>query len=414
MVSRYASYADPYTGRSDSFGADVRVAARSETMIHGRAYRMGRLLQIALVSATLAVALNSAAEASAFRLSDGLQVGVNLHPLNFPAPPVLDESVALGVSLVRVDVHWSWLAWAGPNPADWDRERSHDLDLFLDAAAQRGIRVVATVLDTPCWASSAPDKECATPEGRDRALPYPPTDPQDFAMFMRDLVHFAHGRIQTWEIWNEPNVSRFWKQPDPVAYVRLLRMAYLAIKTGDADALVLAGSLATVDAGESEYGTLSFLRGMYAAGAAPYFDALSYHAYTDGNAPEWFDARRPMHSFAHSVPLLRQVMAQEFGDHRPIWLTESGWTTVDVKRCSGCDAGTPPTSEEDQAAYLRGTVRMTRTWDYVAALLWYELVDESAPDSGDWEGHFGLLRRDGQLGLSAKPAAAVFHSIAHG
>ncbi|MHB8645855.1 MAG: GH39 family glycosyl hydrolase [Thermomicrobiales bacterium] len=383
-------------------------------MRSGRPYHLRGFLRLVLVSACLSVALNAAVVASAPAPPGALQVGVNLHPLNFPAAPVLDQSVALGVALVRIDIHWSWLAWAGPDPVNWDTARSRDLDGFLDAATQRGIRIVATVLDTPCWASSAPDKECSTVAGRDRALPYPPADAQDFAAFMRDLVRFARGRIQTWEVWNEPNVSHFWNHPDPAAYVRLLQAAYSAIKTVDPNALVLAGALATVDAGEPEYETLRYLRGMYAAGAAPFFDALSYHAYTNGNAPDWFDARRPMHSFAQSVPMIRQVMTQEFGDQRSIWLTESGWTTVDVSHCSPpCDAGTPQTSEARQAAYLIETVRITRGWNYVAALVWYELVDESTADTADWEGHFGLLRRDGPTQFSPKMAATAFASVAH-
>mgnify|MGYP001293452045 CR=1 FL=1 len=382
-------------------------------MISEYPYRLRGFLRLVLTGVCLSVALNAAVVASASVPTSGLQIGVNLHPLNFPAVPALDQSVALGVSLVRIDIHWSWLAWAGPDPANWDVARTHDLDVFLDAAAQRGIQIVATVLDTPCWASSAPDKECSTATGRDRASSFPPADAQDFAAFIADFVRFARGRIQTWEVWNEPNVSHFWSHPDPAAYTRLLQAAYPAIKAVDPTALVLAGALATVDASEPEYGTLRYLRGMYAAGAAPFFDALSYHPYTNGNAPDWFDARRPMHSFAQSVPMIRQVMTQEFGDQRPIWLTESGWTTVDVARCATCVAGTPQTSEERQAAYLIETVRITRGWNYVVALLWYELIDESAPDSADWEGHFGLLRRDGQMRLSPKVAATVFQAIAH-
>jgi len=383
-------------------------------MVSGSPHYTRGFLRLALVGACLTIALNAAVVARAETPPGNLQIGVNLHPLNFPAAPVLDQSVALGVSLVRIDIHWSWLAWAGPDPVNWDAARTHDLDLFLDAAAQRGIQIVATVLDTPCWASSMPGKECSTATGRDQALSYAPTDPQDFATFMRDLVRFAHGRIQTWEVWNEPNVSHFWHHPDPAAYTRLLQAAYPAIKAGDPHALVLAGALAAVDTSEPEYDTVGFLRGMYAAGAAPYFDALSYHPYTNGNAPDWFDARRPMHSFVQSVPMIRQVMTREFGDQRPIWLTESGWTTVDVSRCATCDAGTPRTSEERQAAYLLETVRITRGWNYVAALLWYELVDESTPDSADWEGHFGLVRRDAQMHFSPKAAAIALASVTHG
>src|SRR5438067_4770947 len=48
-----------------------------------------------------------------------LPLGVNLHPLQniyaiYPPDQLADRVVALGASVVRIDVHWDWLEWTGP------------------------------------------------------------------------------------------------------------------------------------------------------------------------------------------------------------------------------------------------------------------------------------------------------------
>ena len=44
------------------------------------------------------------------------------------------------------------------------------------------------------------------------------------------------------EIWNEPNLSGFWKpEPQPERYARLVASAYEAIKAADPGIQVIAG-----------------------------------------------------------------------------------------------------------------------------------------------------------------------------
>jgi hypothetical protein len=187
-------------------------------------------------------------------------------------------------------------------------------------------------------------------------------------------------RIQYYEIWNEPNIGRFWAQPDPVAYTRLLRAAYRAIKAQDPTAQVLAGATSGADA--------SFINQMYEAGAKEYFDALSVHPYSGTQAPD--ACSQPSRSFRCGVEEIRRVMLRH-GDTRPLWLTELG---------ESVSAGVDPAT---QASYVTRAFSLIRRWSYVRGAVWYELYDDPTGHDGE---HYGLF--DG--GLCPRPAASAFRS----
>lgn len=333
--------------------------------------------------------------------------GVNLHPLQdiyavYSPDALLDRVVGIDADTVRIDVHWDWLEWTGPGVDQWDPDQLARLDAFVDAAQQRHVHVLAVVMDTPCWASSDPSKVC-DPAYTRYNWREPPTNSADYAAFLRRLVHRYRGRIQAWEIWNEPNLPLFWTHPDPVAYTRLVQAAYPAIKSSDPTALVLAGALAPIEAGGPGISTADFLDAMYRAGARGSFDALSIHPYTGLRPPTADDPNAPAHSFVQTVPALHQEMLRA-GDDHPIWITEAGWpTTLACDSCAGNGSGI---DEAVQAADLREEIHLIRSWDYVQGFLWYELVDRGGATATSPEDHFGLLRHD----LSPKPAADAFRA----
>lgn len=330
------------------------------------------------------------------RLDTDVGVGINMHPLQesyrvIPVARQLDAVTQLGASMVRIDIDWAMLERDSPGRAAWDRDATGRLNGFLDEATRRRISVVATVLATPCWASSDPEREC-TGSSRHYDQRYPPRSPDAYASFARELVQFAHGRIQIWEVWNEPNIAQFWISPDPLAYTALLRAAYTAIKGADPAATVLGGSLAVQNPAPGHIDTLEFADALYRAGADSFFDRLSYHPYTDGLPPAWYDARWPMSSFTRSIEALREMQLR-YGDTRPIWLTESGWTTI-TGRCDDCFSPRLAVSEQAQGDALIHAIQTARGWDFVEAYLAYELIDRARGATTSYEDHFGLFRQD--------------------
>jgi hypothetical protein len=310
--------------------------------------------------------------------------GVNMHPLQdryarYPPAQTLQLAAEIGASVVRIDIHWGWIEYVRPGTAFWYLPQIHQLDAFLADAARRHIRVVATVMDTPCWASNEPGKHCPPSRPHYRGN-YPPISPRPYRNFLARLVRHVGRRIQYYEIWNEPNLTRFWAHHDPVAYTRLLQVAYGAIKTQNPSAQILAGATSGAD--------VTFIERMYEAGAEGYFDALSVHPYSASRSPDTCATTR--RSFRCGVQQVRRVMLRH-RDTRPIWLTEFG---------ESVSAGATPST---QTRYVTQSLSLIRHWSYVRGAVWYELYDDPTGHDGE---HFGLFRGN----LCPRPAATAFRS----
>jgi hypothetical protein len=240
----------------------------------------------------------------------------------------------------------------------------------------------------------------------------PLTDVQSWGDDVYDIVHRYRGRVAAYQICNEPNLAEMWHKPryaDPAEYVSFLREAYLRAKEADPNCIIVSAGLAVNGGmGELAMDDVQFLRGMYAAGAKPYFDVLGSHPYGFGYAPE--DATsNPTHCFRR-VEQQRAVMVQYGDGAKPIWATEVGWILEPPAWCS--DFGGWPgwwwqrVSEQTQADYLVRAYRYARTnwpwmdvmfvwnmdynlvpWnEYCEPIGWFAIVNHAgAPRSAYWE-----------------------------
>ncbi|HFC11887.1 MAG TPA: hypothetical protein ENJ56_03510 [Anaerolineae bacterium] len=231
--------------------------------------------------------------------------------------------------------------------------------------------VYLVVGGSPCWAAADPYKNCQW-DSYDRAAG--PSNSADYANMMRELVRRHGKQVVAWEVWNEPNIGRFWTNPDPVAYTNLLAAASAAIKDQQWNATVLGGALAGTD--------VNFLLGMYAQDAAQYYDALSIHPYATG-APN--DCSQYMASFYCGVEGMRAMMIHN-KDYKPMWLTEFGWSSLN---------GQGGVGEYNQQRYLQQSIERIQQWDFVPVASWYNLIDTNFDQSAAVsEHHMGLFYSD--------------------
>jgi hypothetical protein len=91
---------------------------------------------------------------------------------------------------------------------------------------------------------------------------------------------------------------------------------------------------------------------------------------------------------------------QRNGDSRPIWLTESGWSTSTLRTPDHWRNGV---SEAAQATFMRQQAEQVARWPYVKVNIWFNLLDAGS-DRADKYSNCGLVRVDG----TAKPAFAAF------
>ncbi|GAA4669892.1 hypothetical protein [Nocardioides nanhaiensis] len=280
---------------------------------------------------------------------------------------------ALGMRRLRVDLSWAFVE-RQRGRYDWSAN-----DRVFGAARAAGLQVLAVVGYAPSWATSS----AGTP------------DAAGFADFVSAAARRYGPTVAAWEIWNEPNLERFWDAPDPEGYARLVAAAAPRLAALDPAAAVVVGSLApAVDARDgSQISPETFLRRFYAALPRPLprglFDAVSVHPYSYPALPagdeEW-------NTFAR-LPEIREVMVQAGDSRSRVWLTEYGAPTGTSDRA---------VSTGLQSRMLVEAVREARRLPFVSALYLYSYRDAGS-SPGDPEANFGVVRADG----GAKPALAA-------
>lgn len=191
-------------------------------------------------------------------------------------------------------------------------------DLVVGHAQANGLKVIARIGYTPDWARP-PDTPLTylDREGYD-----------DFAAFAAAFAARYRGVVDYLIIGNEPNLSFEWgyRPTTPQDYVDLLASVYPAVKAANPDVIILAGALApTIEPEGSPWATndLTYLQGMYEAGAANYFDGLAVHAYGLSFPPD--SAPDPNVLNFRRIELVRQIMLDHDDGGTPIYVTESGW-----------------------------------------------------------------------------------------
>ena len=329
-------------------------------------------------------------------------VGENYHPLwqgmdSSTRGTVLDEVQASGAPWIRLDIGWHNIQPAGPDRYDLDGGVAV-VDRAIREANERGLKILLLFYWAPEWASGTSDKN-----GR-------PRDPAQFARAPAWVADRYSGerdpdlRISAIELWNEPDLDRFWA-PEPSAtkvsdFATLVRVAGAAVKKAAPDITVVTGGLSALDT--------DWLAAFYAAdpGVGVSYDVLGLHAYpSPGDAPPTHVAPdHPEHSMP-TITAMGQAMTAH-SDPAPIWITEFGWSTHDNS------ALTPNwargVTEAQQAQYLLEAMPVLTSEPRVQAAFWYSIWN---PPLGDphMDG-FGLLDED----LRRKPSFAAMRCVTTG
>jgi polysaccharide biosynthesis protein PslG len=339
-------------------------------------------LAATFLAGTLATLGTSSAEAAA--PANMPAVGAQFHGMwtdytDAQRAEVLDQLAAAGVGWVRLDVSWAMLQPDGPDSySTWG---VNFVDRVVDMAHERGLKVLVLFWLTPGWANGG---------AGERVLP---TRVSDYANAARwAAAHFA-GRVQAWEVWNEPNQDTFMRGTDPVAYTKLLRAAYPAFHAGDPSTTVVFGGPAYNDTG--------WIGKCYAAGAHGYFDAMATHPYMGvaDQAPETPDDGT-MWTLTH-VAAVHSLMAKNGDGDKPVWFTEFGWSSHDnggIDFTSGADNWLHGVSKETQADYLVRAIKLVRDqYPYVTHMFWYS--ERDVDTSNIQNANYGLMTHD----LTPKP-----------
>jgi hypothetical protein len=241
------------------------------------------------------------------------------------------------------------------------------LDQCVAVAEQHHVKLLLPLVSTPEWASARPNEEIkGTPKGSAAE----PASMDDWRKFVRTVVERYRGRIEAYEIWNEPNMKMFWTgSVDQL--VALTREAYTIIKEIDPAAMSVLPS-ATTETGPQ------YLDSFLQRGGGQYGDVVGYHFYVHANPPE------QMAVVADRVKGILQANHVS----KPIWCTEAGW-----------DAPKPFPSELEAAYVSRSYLILWASG--VTRFYWYA-----------WDNHgWVTLEMTENDNATPKPSAKAFEQI---
>lgn len=270
-------------------------------------------------------------------------------------PRDLELVQEMGFGWVKQAFAWRDIEGNAKGEFDWYRP-----DRIVEQANKANLNLLIRIDHQPLWSVQALTDKPITQN-------QPPANYQDFGDFCFQLAKRYQGRIQAYQVWNEPNLNREWGEqpPNPSEYTELLRVCYQSIKTADPEAIVVSAGLApTGTEPPAAMPDDAFLQGMYDAGAADYFDALGLNAPGYKAPPElapeeglneiWGGHR--WNVFRH-VEDMRAIMVANGDANKQVVILETGWILQQDIHPSYTWHGV---TEAQQAEYLVGAYQFAR------------------------------------------------------
>ncbi len=289
--------------------------------------------------------------------------GVNIH-FTDPEPGEMAMLAAGGFRFVRMDLFWHKIEREIPGRYDFSA-----YDRLVAAMAQHDIRIIF-ILDYGndlYGGGNAHHFE----EGRTA-----------FVRFATAAAERYRGEGIVWEIWNEPNLEKYWHgPPDPLNYADLAFKVIAGIRSVDPTALIVGPATAGFP--------WEYLETLADVGLFNKLDAVTVHPYRF-DAPEsaWEDYAR-----------LRGILDRVSPERKiPVIAGEWGYSTV----ING------PT-EELQAQYV------VRQWlSHLAAdvdlSIWYDWRNDG-PNRAEIEHNFGLVTEDLRPKLAYEAAVTLNETL---
>lgn len=196
------------------------------------------------------------------------------------------------------NVQWTHLQ---PTRETWKFDK---LDRYAELAGSNNVSLLLPLGLSPRWASARPREQSAYGEGRAAE----PAEIEDWRVYVRTVAQRYKGKINAYEIWNEPNDRHFFSGTT-AKLVELTCEAYRVLKNIDSTILVVSPAYT----GGQNIGKLEeFL----AKGGGSCIDVVAYHLYVPLGPPEAIPAL---------IVRIRQAMKRQGLGHLPLWNTETGW-----------------------------------------------------------------------------------------
>jgi hypothetical protein len=340
--------------------------------------RLALVLAVGAIAALLAASTAQASGPALFGFNDN---AVRAGQLSAPADA--DLAARTGANMTRVMFDWRY---AEPTRYRYDLS---DYDAIYSASLARGIRPLWILTDAPRWAW-APGTSCTG----DCRLPPGDAFMGDWS-YMATIIAKRYPQSAGIEVWNEPNLAQFWQGGiDPARYTKLLVAAHDAVKAANPSMPVVGPAVSNnPDNTNGNMAMSDFLNAVYNNGGGPAMDAISFHAYP------WSLNLGPGTVWAKTLSQVRSIRDAHGDGTKPLWITETGLSTM----------GSIRFSLADQATGLVGQYLAVAGAPDIQALAVHTLVDPVGAN-GLANSGYGVVNAD----LSPKPAFCALTQVRTG
>jgi beta-xylosidase len=297
--------------------------------------------------------------------AQGNPYGMDIHsPTGTELTLFMDKLQAAGIGWAHVAVIWPYVEGTRGS-FDWSV-----YDEIVATAKARNIKILATILYTPSWATTDPTWT---------GIP----DTAAWMDFCSNAARRYQGAIDYWGVWNEPNLSEFWSGTRQQYIDLLLKPAADAIHAANPSAQVGGPALAHLTSAKW-YDWLDDIISQ----AGDHIDFVTHHVYDTGGNRKVTSKLNDSTLFGGTPdlwflepPSVREVLQHAGWFGKPFWLTETGWQS----QTSG---------EALEATYYAGMLSdwftnfSGQTW--IDKIFFYEMID-FPPNGTTW----GILHADG-------------------
>jgi hypothetical protein len=296
----------------------------------------------------------------------GFDYGIEVFSSSQDPGQISQQIDQLGVNWVKLRVEWRSME---PSQGQIDYAYLDSIVSILDAG---GHQIMLTVTTTPVWARTSPNETG------------PPDDLTDFTTFIGVLAEHYAGRVDAYQIWDEPNLRRNWNCENRMCdtdYLALLGQAYEVIKAADPDTLVVTAGLAPTRYNDhvNAINDRLYLETLYANGVADISDAIGAHPGGWANPPDAECCEASAGVLTHfeddsfyflaNLNAYREIMMRYGDSETPIWVTKFGWgTSEDTSPPRDLYVFVTYTSLAEQASYIPRAFELGQELAYIGPM----------------------------------------------
>jgi hypothetical protein len=330
----------------------------------------------------------------------------------------LNDIQHLGATWIRIDFSWPAVQPDNARIYHWSM-----YDRIVRIAGKHHLKILAVLDYTPKWAQ---EPRCArlviTSAAATKCNPANNNLAGRFARAA--AIRYKGKGVYAWEIWNEPNLSAYWKVAQPsgavltssLSYAALANSMALQIRRNDPQALIITGGLSPMFHPRYPKGISQgdFLSQILSHLQPNLFDGVGVHPYSWPVLPTTAAVYNAFYTVNHGPAdyNLRAIMVKNGWGSKQIWGTEFGAPTKGVSAVAIPTLYSRPdhVTEALQAQIITQGIQS-----------WYSIPNNGPlfvqSDSDHWlpqtknEGGFGLRRSNGteKPAYTADKAAAMRH-----